>query len=267
MTPDLKDVLTLLEKIAPFSLSEDWDNSGIQVGDPSLKIRKILIALDPTMEAVHFASEMDAQLLLTHHPLIFKPIQHLEFNQYPGNVICEAIKNRLAVVSVHTNLDIAKGGINDILAELLHLQRVEVLQSGDYPSGAGLGRIGDFAKPYSLSDVVDIVQKTFRVDTLRVVFGKSSRICRVAIIGGSGANFIVLAHKMGADLLITGDVNHHNALDAKAYGINLIDPGHFFTEKIAFDIFAGSLMKHFLSEHLEIAVEIFEDEEDPIRIV
>ena len=117
MTPKLRDIIEVLEALAPSSMAEDWDNPGLQVGDLSREIHTIFVALDPTFNAVQEASRHDAQLLLTHHPLIFKPISQIEKNGYPGDVIYEAVTKDVSIVSAHTNLDMAKGGINDLLAK------------------------------------------------------------------------------------------------------------------------------------------------------
>ena len=128
MTPKLKDLLDVLEQIAPSRLAEPWDNPGLQVGSYSQEIKKIFFALDPTLKTLRFAFKGGAQLLLTHHPLIFRPLSRLEIHAYPQNVIFEAVRNEISVVAAHTNLDVAKGGMNDILADMMELQQVEVLR-------------------------------------------------------------------------------------------------------------------------------------------
>ena len=143
MIPRLKNIVDLVERIAPISTAEDWDNPGLQVGNPTQEIRRILIALDPTLEAVKEASARDAQLLLTHHPLIFPALSSLNQAMYPGNVIFEACRGGIAIVAAHTNLDVARGGINDMLASLFQLTGTQVLKKGEEAAGTGLGRIGD----------------------------------------------------------------------------------------------------------------------------
>ncbi len=117
MIPNLREVLKVLEGLAPPELAEAWDNPGLQVGDPDRRISAILVSLDPTLAAIREASARGAQLLITHHPLIFRPISSLDMGSFPGDVIGEAVRGGIAVVSLHTNLDAAEGGINDILAE------------------------------------------------------------------------------------------------------------------------------------------------------
>lgn len=265
MLPKTRDVLDLLEKIAPARLAESWDNPGFQVGSYSQEIAKIFMALDPTLEALRSASDRHAQLLLTHHPLIFTPLSEVDINAYPGNVAVEAVKGGISVVSVHTNLDVAAGGINDILAELLGLQQVEVLEEKTGVDGAGLGRVGDLPKAAMLTSVVEDVRQVFGSDKLRLVADGDVRIRRIAVVGGSGGGLTYRASEKGADLLITGDVGHHHALEAKSVGIALIDAGHFETEMVAFRGFAERLRGLIDELGWGVDIETFEDENDPLK--
>ena len=139
MIPEVKDFLSLLEEIAPIRLAEPWDNPGLQVGSYSQKITKIFLALDPTLKSLRLARKRNAQLMLTHHPLIFEPLFRLDISAFPGNVILEAAKGGISVVTAHTNFDVARGGINDILADILDLRNVEVLKEMAEMDGTGLG--------------------------------------------------------------------------------------------------------------------------------
>jgi dinuclear metal center YbgI/SA1388 family protein len=265
MTPTLKDVIGLLEEIAPTYLAEPWDNPGLQVGSYSHAITGIFLALDPTLKAVKGASRRRAQLLLTHHPLLFKPLSQLDMDSYPGNVILEAVKSGISVVAVHTNLDAVRGGINDILAELLDLQQVDVLKAADEVDGAGLGRIGNLPEPGPLSELAKSVKGILGAKKLRVVGGDSLQVRRVAVVGGSGGGLVALASQKGADLLLTGDVSHHHALEAESLGIALIDTGHFQMEKKAFRIFAERLRGMLAAQGWQVRVEVDEEETDPMR--
>ena len=265
MLPKTRDVLDLLEKIAPVQLAESWDNPGLQVGSYSQEITKIFMALDPTLKALRSASNRHAQLLLTHHPLIFLPLSQIDIDAYPGSVVAEAIKSGVSVVAVHTNLDVAAGGINDILADLLGLRHVEVLKEMAGMDGVGLGRVGDLPEAGMLLSVVENVRQIFGSERPRLVTHGDVRIRRIAVVGGSGGGLASLAAEKGADLLITGDVGHHHALEAESIGIALIDAGHFNTEKAAFRCFAEHLKG--LADDLgwEIEIETDEEESDPLQ--
>ena len=264
MIPKLKDFLDLLEQVAPARFAEPWDNPGLQVGSYDQEVRKILLALDPTLKALASASKTGAQVLLTHHPLIFKPISRLEIHGYPHNVIFQAMKNEISVVAAHTNLDVAKGGMNDILAHMLELQHIEVLSKTDEDKGVGLGRIGNLPEPTEFSFVVNNIKRALSIERLRVVDHGDRMVRRLAVVAGSGGNLVPLASEKGADLLLTGDVSHHHALEAESLGIALIDGGHFHTEKAAFRNFAGHLMEELTGKGWEVTVVVYEEEASPI---
>jgi len=264
MVPRIKDILDRLEKIAPTVLAEPWDNPGLQVGSYSQEITKIFLSLDPTFKALRSAQRRNAQLLFTHHPLIFRPLSRLDINTHPGDVIVEAVKSRVSVIAAHTNLDMAKGGINDILAELLELETVEVLEVKDEAEYAGLGRIGDLPASVRLSVLVEKVKKVFGTEQVKVVGREDEQVRRLAVVGGSGGSLVSLAFQKGADLLVTGDIGHHHALEAESLGIALIDAGHFHTEKTAFGVFAERLRAMVTEWGWKVAVEVDEDETDPM---
>ena len=264
MIPTLGDFLRLIEHIAPMRLAEPWDNPGLQIGDPEQKIEKVFSSLDPTLNALMAASEANAQVLFTHHPLIFKSISHLETNAYPGHVLAQAVRRNISVVTAHTNLDIAKGGINDILADLLGLENVEILHPHDKEDGVGLGRVGDLPETTNLFSLAMDVKKMLGADHIRLVGEKETPVQRVAVVGGSGGSLTSSAARSGADVFITGDVGHHTALEAESLGIALLDGGHFHTEKTAFNIFCENLKFFFRKEGWEVGVETDGSQADPI---
>ena len=262
MKPETQDLLALLEKLAPSALSEGWDNPGLQVGSLSGKMDKILLSLDPSLEAVEEAIRLGAQVLLSHHPLLFRPVAQLNRDIYPGNVITRALAGSISVVACHTNLDAAEGGINDILADLLKLQGVKPLPIAPEGGEKSLGRIGALAGPVTLGRLSLDVKDLLSAPRLRFVGDSGSLIRTVAVVGGAGGGSITSAHRMGADVLVTGDVTHHQALGAKQLGLSLIDAGHFCTEKTAFTHFAERLKHSFKANGLKVEVSIFE-EKDP----
>ena len=264
MKPTLKDFLDFLETIAPGRLAEAWDNPGLQVGSLSQKISKVFTSLDPTLNALTSAAEAGAQLLFTHHPLIFKPLSQLDINSFPGDVVAAALNSGISVVASHTNLDAARGGINDILADLMDLRNVEVLKNAGEMDGVGLGRIGVLPEPSELSVVAREVKKVLGTENIKVVGQKETLIHRLAIVGGSGGSLLSLACEKGADLLLTGDVGHHVALEAKSLGMALLDGGHFHTEKTAFRVFVKNLDKTLKAKGWEVMFEIDKNETDPI---
>lgn len=266
MAPKLMAIIEVLEEIVPSRAAEEWDNSGLQVGHLSQEIRKIFISLDPTLKAVRKALQRNAQLLLTHHPLIFRPISHLDQGLYPGDVISEALQGGISIFAAHTNLDLVQGGTNDILAELFGLQNVEFLENRNDSGvdGTGLGRIGYLASPLKLSQMAEKVKEVLGTGRIEVVGHKNRKIRRVALVGGSGGTMISAASNKGADLLVTGDVRHHEALEAEALGLTLIDAGHFHTERAALGPFADRLKDALRGREMDVIVEVYKDERAPM---
>jgi dinuclear metal center YbgI/SA1388 family protein len=265
--PKLKAILEVLEEIVPSRVAEEWDNPGLQVGHLSQEVEKILIALDPTLKAVRQAFKRNAQLLLAHHNLIFRPLSSVDRQVYPGDVISEALDKRISIVSAHTNLDVVQGGINDILADLFGLQGVEVLDTKTDLGiqGVGLGRVGTLPTPLKLAQMTKKVKGVLGTERVKVVGQKDRRIGRVALVGGAGGSMVSLASKNGADLLVTGDVRHHEALEAESLGLALMDAGHFYTEKAALGPFGDRLGKAFIKRKMKVLVEVYGDEKDPAR--
>jgi dinuclear metal center YbgI/SA1388 family protein len=263
--PTLKAVLDVLEEIAPSYAAEDWDNPGLQIGDLSQEVGKVFISLDPTLKSLRKAVKRNAQVLLTHHPLIFNPISRLNRNRYPGDVVFEAIERGVSIIAAHTNLDAVRGGINDGLADLFDLQEVGDLEErSDFDVG-GFGRIGDLPEPSRLDEIIERIKVILGAEKVRVVGRKDKRINRVAVVGGAGGGMVALAFQKGAQLLITGDVRHHEALEAEALGLALIDAGHFKTEKPALKPFANQLRNRFSEQKMDVIVEVNETEKSPVR--
>lgn len=335
MPVKLQVVMDAMEKIAPRHLTESWDNSGLMVGDPSQVIGRVLVSLDADETAVDRAIADSCDLIVAHHPLIFKPLKHLRADLPEGRVLHKLIKNNIAVFSAHTNLDAAKGGVNDCLAELLSLTDLEpldvtyreplvkltvfspsdhadairlaiakagageiggyshcsfqtmgegrflpkpganpfigkvgVMETVDearieaimpekiagrvvramlrahpyeeaaydlYPlrntGGAlGIGRIGRLAETMDIDAFAEMVKNALPVAFVRLVKSGGRPVRKVALCGGSGAEYATRAAYAGADVLVTGDVKYHDAQKAVACGIHVVDAGHFGTE-------------------------------------
>lgn len=265
MVPNVQDILGLLDTAAPFRLSESWDNSGLQTGQLTHPVQRVFSSLDPTMESLDRASAWQAQVLLTHHPLFFRPISRIQKDQFPGSVVFASVKRSISIISCHTNADAAKGGLNDLLAEQLDLRDVQVLAEQAPGSGAGLGRVGSLPEPCHLETFVQKVKETIGHPQPRIVGRRDTRIERVAVVCGSGASLLSRARDQGAHVLLTGDVGHHAALEAQTLGLTLVDGGHFYVEKLAFGLFVQKLARMALELGWEVAFRTYEKEEDPIR--
>ncbi|SNB47804.1 Nif3-like dinuclear metal center hexameric protein [Geobacter sp. DSM 9736] len=365
--PKVSDILGIIDKLAPFYLSEGWDNAGLQLGDPAAEAGKIMVSLDPGADAINAAIAGHCNLLLTHHPLFFSPIKKLSTADTLGRIAINALKNDLSVISLHTNYDIAEGGLNDLLAQRLGVHDVEPLKStgaeelaklavfvprgheervleslfrfsgfiGNYSecsfrvegagtfkplSGArpfigevgmreevdevrvevllrkqdlasaikslksvhpyeepaldvypllnqgkarGLGRVGKLLQPMTLDAFAARVKELLCLDGLRLVGDTGRPVRKVALCGGSGMSVLRAARFCGADVLVTGDIKYHEAREAEALGIALIDAGHFGTERIMVQGVAEKLVDELTRKKLEADILPFTGEREP----
>ncbi len=252
----VSDVMSVMEKIAPKKLAEDWDNPGLLVGSPKNEVTKILVALDATDRVAEKAIDIGAELIVTHHPMIFKPLKHIRTDLPEGEKIQKLMKHDISVFAAHTNLDSAIGGVNDILAQTIGLTEIKPLLSSpeDVPT---LGRVGYLNNEIDIDGFSKMVKSKLNADYVRVIKGDNRKIKKVALCGGSGAEFISKASFLGADAYITGDVRYHDGERAKALGIHVIDAGQFATE---YPI-VKALAKMLRNETILKDVDIVEDTE------
>ncbi|MBW1999478.1 MAG: Nif3-like dinuclear metal center hexameric protein [Deltaproteobacteria bacterium] len=263
--PTVEEIIGVIGEIAPPGWAEEWDNPGLQVGSLKAEVEKILLSLDPTFDSLNDAVEKKAQMLFTHHPLIFKPVARIDRDVFPGDIIERALRNGITIFSAHTNLDVAEGGINDILASLFELEDVEVLEPLHHEAGKklGLGRVGNLRQERTLLEMVEKVKEVLGTERVESVGHMDSRIGRVAVVGGAGGTMIPAASEKEADLLITGDLSYHNGQEALRRGLAVLDAGHFYTEKAPFSRFSIPLKKAFRDRGLEVSLEICHRERDP----
>ena len=231
-----KDILQFIETIAPTHLKMDWDNVGLLCGRGDQEVRRILVALDPFPHVCDEAVEVGADLLVTHHPLIFEPLKSVTDQTTIGQSIQKLIANNIAAINAHTNLDCAEGGVNDTLAERLGLTDISVIGSEH------LLRSGNFAS--SLPAFLEQVKSKLGCQGLRYVDG-GKPVCRIAVGGGSCGSALPEVIAAGCDTFVTADVKYNQFWDAKAFGINLIDAGHFQTENPVCGVLAEKLQAAF----------------------
>lgn len=221
--------VALVEELAPLHLKMDWDNVGLQVGKPEAPVEKILVTLTVTEDVADRAASEGVNLIVAHHPLIFRPIKTVRTDTPQGALLQKLLTNNIAVYVCHTNLDIASNGLNHWLAEELELQDVEILVPGSEPD-TGLGRVGNIATS-TVSELAAYVAERLETD-VRLIGSEDTVVNRAAVCGGSGGDLYAAALEAGAQVFITGDVSYHDALDAVAHGLVVIDAGHFGTEQI-----------------------------------
>ncbi|WP_252230189.1 Nif3-like dinuclear metal center hexameric protein [Clostridium sp. ZBS15] len=231
----VKDIANIIEEKAPKFLKEDFDNVGLMVGDENKEVKTVLLALDCTKKVIKEAIDNNVDLIITHHPLIFKKPKSIINGDLLGDKVIDLIKNDISLYSCHTNLDSAKDGINDALLELLDLKYSKIIESSNIKGfeECGLGRIVELEKNINIEEIVSNLKEKLNIKNMRVVKG-DNHINKLAIINGSGQDFFYMCKELGVNCIITGDTTYHFASDFKEYGINIIDAGHFSTEWLAF---------------------------------
>lgn len=210
-------------KLYPKDLSCEWDNDGIMcIDDINREVNNVLISLDVTMDTVEYAIKNGFDLIISHHPLIFKSCKSLSPLNYTQNKLIALIKNNIGVMSFHTRLDAANGGVNDVLSELIGLHNVEVDPCDS------IGRIGILSSETELSTFAENVKMT--LGSPIVLYSGSKKVNKVYVVGGDGKDLIQNAINQGCDTILTGRASYNTSVDASDMGINIVEAGHFFTE-------------------------------------
>jgi len=248
----LEEVLSRLDRIAPFHYALPWDNSGLQIGDPRQEISSALLSLEVTRSVVDEAIHRKAHLIITHHPLIFTPLKSILLNRYPGGIISRLLKEGLALVAMHTNWDAAPGGLSDLLAEKVNLQVEGPLEPSAQGEG-GIGRVGNLPRPRTLEELATELMSLLPGSWARIAGSPQRKVQRVAVCPGSGGDLWPKARELGAQALITGDVKYHQARESLEEGMAILDLGHFATEAWGMGILAERVRGEIPS--LEIALE------------
>ena len=233
----VQDIIDRLEAQSPTDAAEEWDNVGLLIGDTGKEVRKIYIALDATDDVISHAIDFGANMLITHHPLIFSGMKRLTSDNFIGRRVIALIKNDISYYAIHTNFDVY--GMGTLAEEALELDAAEPL---DVLHGEeGMGRIGNLTEPLKLKKLASEVKKRFNIDTVRVYGNLDTEVQKVAVMPGSGKSEIDSALEQGAQVLITGDIGHHDGIDAVAKGIYIIDAGHYGLEHLFIDYISSYL--------------------------
>ena len=224
----------------------DWDNVGHLLGDPDSQVSRVLVALDITEDVADEALAHGCELIVAHHPVMncrWLPVHSVRSDTPQGHLLLKLLRNGVSAICMHTNLDVAWGGVNDILAEKLKLVDPGPL------CDSGLGRVGRLEEPMDLADFVRFVSRSLGCNGVRYA-GAGKPVCRVAVGGGACGDFEDDAIRAGCDTFVTADLSYHQFLDAKGKGINLIDAGHFPTE----DPVCEKLVQYVSDRFQELAV-------------
>lgn len=233
MATTVKDILENLCALAPLELQMDFDNSGFLFGRLSAAVTKVLLVLDVTSVVVDEAIEQGAELIVSHHPLIFSPLKSITDER-----LLRLAQHQIAVISMHTNLDIAKGGVNDALMAALGVQVLGELDDD------GCGRVGTLPAAMTMEEFLPFCKAVLKTAGLRY-YDCGRPVSKLAVMGGSGGDSLETAYRLGCDTYLTADIKYHQFLEAQELGINLIDGDHFCTENLVIPALARRLGEAF----------------------
>lgn len=242
-----REIMQVIEAAYPREAALDFDNVGLLAGRAEKEVERVYIALDATDAVIDRAAEAGADMLITHHPLIFSPLKKITDEDFISRRIVKLIQNDISYYAMHTNYDVL--GMAELSEKILGIQDTEVLDVTMEKEGKpeGIGRVGKLEKTMTLEECCVYVKHKLNLGSLKVFGDMSAEVSRLAISPGSGKTAVPAALAKGADVLVTGDIGHHDGLDAVEQGLAIIDAGHYGTEYIFIDD-----MKHFLEEKLPV---------------
>lgn len=242
------DIIDYLNEIAPWRYAEEWDSVGLMVGSRDKSVTKLLLCMDVTSDVISEAVGYGAQMILSHHPFIFSKLKSINMETFKGQHIANLIKNDISVVSAHTNLDTAPGGVNDTLAECLQLTNCQNLKAyipNGFSCDLGMGKIGELQNYKSFAEFVKDIKKNLGIENVRIIGKKPEKVKNIAVFCGSFDDDLENLKSRKVDVLVTGDIKYHTALDAAQMGLCIVDAGHFATECIILPKLRDTLNKRF----------------------
>ena len=237
----VKDIIEVIEEFAPLALQEKWDNSGLCIGSPEDKVSSVLLGLDCTPELVDEAIACGADMIVTHHPLIFSGLKKISAEDLVGEAVVKAIRAGISVYAAHTSADKVIAGVSGAMAARLGLKDVRILDEDG--EGTGLGVVGNLPEPMTAQDALELVKERFALRVVKSSKPVGCKIERVAMCGGSGGSLIGAARAAGAQLYISGDISYHNFFTPE--GFMIMDIGHYESEIEIVDILFSLIKKNF----------------------
>ncbi len=226
----INEIINIMEGIAPLNLKESYDNVGFMVGDREKEVTKVLVALDCTIKVIEEAKELGVQLILTHHPLLFIKPKTITTDSLQGKKLMKLIENGIGLYSSHTNWDTVKGGLNDEFVKILGFQESKIIEVAPSDPTAGVGRIVQLKEETTLEEIIKCIKDKLKIQNLRYSGELNKKVRTIALVNGSGEDYLQQAYDLGAELLITGDTTYHFVSDYEEMGLSVIDIGHFNSE-------------------------------------
>jgi len=260
--PTVSDVIAFLEKFAPPVLAEDWDNVGLLIGRRDSEVTRLLTCLTLTPDVAAEAVDQNVNLVVTHHPVLFRGTKQITDSTPEGRMLLTLIENGVAVYSPHTCFDSAALGINQQLAEVFGLSEIQPIRSGPEIQGPGSGRYGKLPAPTNLKTFLATVRQSVAAPYVEFGGALSANVSQVAVACGAAADFLADAVTLGCDTFVTGEARFHAALDARTAGINLVLLGHYSSERPAVE----SLAKTLAAEFPELESSVSLSERDPLTV-
>jgi dinuclear metal center YbgI/SA1388 family protein len=254
------DIKRILNTLYPEQTAYEWDNVGLQIGDLDREAKSILIALDATFDVFEEARTLGVDWILTHHPLLFRPMQRIDTTTYAGKLIRALLRHDITLYAAHTNYDVAARGMNVHLGERLGLHDINPLVEHD--DAYGLGVVGTLHQPRRLTDFIEDVKQALDVSTIRMIGEADRTVGTVALVAGSGSSAIPSAIDRGVDVLLTGDVTYHHALEAAQHGFTILDVGHHI-ERLALPALKAELE----AAGVTIPIHVSSRNHDPYRSI
>ncbi len=256
----LADCMEIIEKRMPKDLALGWDNVGLLVGNPEKEVGRVYVALDVTDSVVEHAIEAKADLLLTHHPLIFSGMKRVVTTDFIGKRVIDMIRADMSYYAMHTNFDVAVMG--ELASEYLGLENTKTLDVTCSETDMGIGCVGELSQAMNLKGLAELCKLRFGISSVKVFGEEAQKVKRIAISPGSGKSEVQEALRAEADVLITGDIDHHTGIDAFAQGLAIIDAGHYGIEHIYI-----AYMKEFLQDVLPELEVVTETKKEPFWVI
>lgn len=255
-----RDIMKVIETTYPKHAALEWDNVGLLTGRMDKDVKKIYVALDATDEVIDEAIALEADMLITHHPLLFSPLKQITDEYFIGGRVVKLLQHDISYYAMHTNYDVL--GMANLSGEILGLSDMEVLEVTDLEKMEGFGRVGFLASEMSLRECCELVKKRFQLDGVKVFGNLDKKVTRVAISPGSGKHMTELAIAKGADVFVTAEIDHHEGIDSVAQGMAIIDAGHYGLEHIFIEDIAG-----LLEEMLSNVKVVMDKKHHPFQLV
>ncbi len=256
------EILNYINEFAPFKYAETWDNVGLMVGSRKSEVNKVMLCMDVTANTVEEAINEGADLIISHHPFLFSKLKSVDFGTMTGQLISRLIKSDINVISAHTNLDVAVGGVNDTFAQAVGLIECSSLKSY-IPEGfavdMGMGKVGVLPNELLFDDFISRIKQSLNIKNLRVIGEQPETIKKAATFCGSFDGDLGSVKRQNVDVLITGDIKYHTALDAREMGLCILDVGHYASEHLI----VKKLKKIFEKRFNSIEIICSSLEEDP----